>query len=142
RRDRLVRLSVRPVARFRHGRGGTSRPCRARGCHPGLRRRSVSWLAAVLVVAAMVAGALLAAPAARRTGLGPWHPAVAWIALELVFFGIGSAILAAGDGRSGSALYAAAAVLVFGVSVGGSYRLALSCDLVCAVDMIHLDSVV
>jgi hypothetical protein len=86
----------------------------------------VSWLAAVLVISAMIAGALLAAPAARRTRLGPWHPAVAWVALELVFFGIGSAILAAGDGGSGPALYAGAAVLVFGLSVAASDRVALS----------------
>jgi hypothetical protein len=84
----------------------------------------VSWLAAVLVVAAMVAGALLAAPAARRTGLGPWHPAVAWIALELVFFGVGSAILASVDGRSGPAVYAGATVLVFGFAVAASDRVA------------------
>jgi hypothetical protein len=86
----------------------------------------VSWLAAVLVISAMIAGALLAAPAARRTGLGPWHPAVAWVALELVFFGIGSAILAAGDGGSGPALYSGAAVLVFGLAVAASDRVALS----------------
>jgi hypothetical protein len=85
----------------------------------------VSGLAAALVLAAMVAGALLVVPAARRTGLRTWHPAVAWIALELVFFGIGSAILAALDGRSGPALYVGASVLVFGLAVAASDRLAL-----------------
>jgi hypothetical protein len=81
-------------------------------------------LAATLVLAAMVAGVLLVVPAARRTGLRAWHPAVAWVALELVFFGVGSAILAAFDGRSGPALYAGASVLVFGLAVAASDRLA------------------
>jgi hypothetical protein len=72
----------------------------------------------------MVAGVLLVVPAARRTGLRTWHPAVAWVALELVFFGVGSAILAAFDGRSGPALYAGASVLVFGLAVAVSDRLA------------------
>lgn len=85
----------------------------------------MSWLAAVLVLAAMVAGVLLVVPAARRTGLRSWHPAVAWIALELVFFGIGSAILAAFDGRSGPALYTGVSVLVFGLAVAASDRLAV-----------------
>ena len=82
-------------------------------------------LAAVLVLAAMIAGVLLVAPAARRTGLRWWHPAVAWIALELVFFGIGSAILAAFDGRPGPAIYSGATVLVFGLAVAASDRLAV-----------------
>jgi hypothetical protein len=81
-------------------------------------------LAATLVLAAMVAGVLLVVPAARRTGLRAWHPALAWVALELVFFGVGSAILAAFDGRSGPALYSGANVLVFGLAVAASDRLA------------------
>lgn len=85
----------------------------------------MSALATVFVLAATVAGVLLVVPAARRSGLRTWHPAVAWIALELVFFGIGSAILAAFDSRSGPALYVGASVLVFGLAVATSDRLAL-----------------
>ncbi len=85
----------------------------------------MSWLAAVLVLVAMIAGGVLVAPAARRTGLGWWHPAIAWIALELVFFGVGSAILAAVEGRWEAAIYSGAAVLTFGLSVAASNRLAV-----------------
>ncbi|MEO5939897.1 MAG: O-antigen polymerase [Candidatus Limnocylindrales bacterium] len=73
---------------------------------------------------AMVSALILAAPAARRTGLGPWHPAMAWLVLEIVFFGIGSTVLAIADGRTGPALYVGAAVLVFALAVWASERLA------------------
>jgi hypothetical protein len=82
-------------------------------------------VAVAFVVGASIAATLLVVPATRRTSLGPWHPAVAWIALELVFFGVGSAILAVTDGRPGPALYVGAAVLVFGLGVAGSDRLAV-----------------
>lgn len=81
-------------------------------------------LAAALVLAAVIVAVVLVAPATRRTGLGPWHPAIAWIALEAVFFGLGSAILAIVDGRTGPAVYVAGAVLAFGLAVAGSNRLA------------------
>jgi hypothetical protein len=81
-------------------------------------------VAAAFVLGATAAALLLVAPTARRTGLGPWHPAVAWIVLELLFFGIGSAILATIDGSAGSAFYVGAAVLVFAVAVAASDRLA------------------
>ena len=84
----------------------------------------MNWLAAALVLAAIAASALLVVPAARRTGLRLWHPAIAWIVLELVFFGLGSAILAAIDGRPAPALYIAACVLAFAVGVAASDRLA------------------
>jgi hypothetical protein len=81
--------------------------------------------AAALVLATAIAAMLLVVPASRRSGLGFWHPAVAWIAFELVFFGVGSAILAIIEGRTGPALYIGAAVLVFGLAVAASDRLAM-----------------
>jgi hypothetical protein len=84
----------------------------------------VTGLAAAFVLAAMIAGLLLSIPAMRRTRLRWGHPAIAWIALELVFFGVGSAVLAVSDGRPEAALYVGAAALVFGLAVAGSDRLA------------------
>jgi hypothetical protein len=82
-------------------------------------------VAIAFVIGASVAATVLVVPATRRTSLGPWHPAVAWIALELVFFGLGSAILAVIEGRPQPALYVGAAVLVFGLAVAASDRLAV-----------------
>ena len=82
------------------------------------------FLAAAFVLAATIAASLLVGQAARRTGLGLWHPAVAWIALELVFFGLGSAIIAITDGRTGPGLYVGGAVLAFALAVAASDRLA------------------
>lgn len=81
-------------------------------------------MAAALVIAAIGGGLLLVVPAARRTGLGAWHPAVAWIILELVFFGAGSAILAVVDGRAGPAVYVGGAAGLFAVGVAVSDRFA------------------
>ena len=80
-------------------------------------------LAAVLVVAGIGAAAALCWPAAQRTGLRVWHPAVAWLVLHALFFGLGSARLAL-DGRSGPGLYVAGAASVFGAAVALSDRLA------------------
>ena len=77
----------------------------------------------LLVVAAFVAAGLLIRAATARTGLGIWHPAVWWLGLSAVFFGIGSARLAIDD-RFGPALYVSGAVLAFGLAVAGSDRLA------------------
>ena len=77
----------------------------------------------VLVVAAFVAATLLVRPAAERTGLDIWHPALWWLALTAVFFGIGSARLAI-DGRFGPAAYVSGAVLAFALAVAASDRLA------------------
>jgi hypothetical protein len=79
--------------------------------------------AALLLVAAIAAAGLLIRPALERTGLGMWHPAVAWLVLSAVFFGIGSAVLAL-DGRPGPAVYVAGAVLVFAAAVAAGDRLA------------------
>ena len=78
---------------------------------------------AVLVIAAFVAATLLVRPAAERTGLTIWHPAIWWLALTTVFFGIGSARLAI-DGRFGPAAYVSGAVLAFALAVAGTDRLA------------------
>ena len=80
-------------------------------------------LAALLVVAAIGVAATLCRAAAQRSGLGIWHPAAAWLTLHMVFFGIGSAVLAL-DGRTGPALYVAGAALVFAVAVALSDRVA------------------
>lgn len=83
----------------------------------------MSALAAVAVLAAFVAAAALTLPAARRTALGVWHPAVIWLALEAVFFGLGSAVLAI-DGRTGPAWFVSGYVIAFAVAVAASDRLA------------------
>lgn len=80
-------------------------------------------LAALLVVGVVGVAAILCRPAALRTGLGIWHPAAAWLTLHVVFFGLGSAVLAL-DGRTGPALYVGGAALVFAVSVALSDRVA------------------
>jgi hypothetical protein len=80
-------------------------------------------LAALMVLGVIAAATALCWPAARRTGLGVWHPALAWLALHTVFFGVGSARLAL-DGRPGPALYVAGAALAFGTAVALSDRLA------------------
>ena len=77
----------------------------------------------LLVVAAFAAAGLLIRRATLRTGLTSWHPAIWWLGLSTVFFGIGSARLAL-DGRFGPAVYVSGAVLAFGVAVRASDRLA------------------
>lgn len=82
-----------------------------------------------MLVAAADIGAMLAAiglvlPAARRTGLRIWHPAFAWVVLEIVFFGAGSAILAFAENRLEPALYVGATGVVFGLAVAGGDQLA------------------
>ena len=77
----------------------------------------------VLVVAAFVGATLLVRPATRRTGLDIWHPALWWLALTVVFFGIGSARLALDDSY-GPAAYVSGAVLAFALAVAAGDRLA------------------
>lgn len=83
-------------------------------------------LAAAVDVGAIVAAAWLMLPALRRTGLGIWHPALAWLVLEVIFFGAGAAILAITDGRTDPAIYVGGVLLVFGLAVRSSDRFARS----------------
>src|SRR4051812_50111890 len=85
---------------------------------------TVSFIAAGAVVVASVVAPVLVAPSVRRTQLGIWHPAAAWLALEAVFFGVGSMILAATEGRSAPALFVAGSVVAFSVGVAMSDRIA------------------
>lgn len=78
---------------------------------------------ALLLVAAFVAAGRLILPATRRTNLGLCHPTVIWLALDVLFFGFGSAILAI-NGSFGPALYVAGAVLAFALAVAVSDRVA------------------
>ena len=80
-------------------------------------------LAALLVLVAFVLAAALVVPACQRTALGRWHPAVAWLALELVFFGVGSLVIAM-EGHAGVGLYVSGAVLFFAAAVWASDRVA------------------
>jgi hypothetical protein len=82
-----------------------------------VRDSSFELAAAFAVVAAFGAAFLLVLPAARRR-LGLLHPAVAWLGLETVFFGVGSVALAIVDAEPGPALYVAGAVLAAG---GGTW---------------------
>lgn len=81
-------------------------------------------LAAGFVLASFGAGLVLIRPAVSRTGLSAWHPALAWLALEFLFFGVGSAVLAIVDQRAGAAAYVGGAVLAFTLGVAASDRLA------------------
>jgi hypothetical protein len=79
-----------------------------------------------VAVVALVAGfsiaiaATMNADGRRRLGLA--HPAVAWLALTAVFFGLGTVALAV-DGRPGSAAFTGAAVAAFGAGLWLSDRL-------------------
>jgi hypothetical protein len=84
----------------------------------------IGGLAAALLVVAAVVAVVAVLPAARRTRLGPWHPAVAWLALTGVFFAAGSAVLAIVDGRAGPALFVAACGAAFAAGVAASDRVA------------------
>jgi hypothetical protein len=86
----------------------------------------VNLLAAAADIGAIVAAAWFMLPAFRRTGLGIWHPALAWLVLEVIFFGAGAAILAITDGRTDPAIYVGGVLLVFGLAVRGSDRFAQS----------------
>ena len=83
----------------------------------------MSVLASLLVLVAFGVAGALALPAIRRTGLGIWHPVIAWLILDAVFFGVGSIRLAIDD-RVGPALYVAGCTLALAVGVAISDRLA------------------
>jgi hypothetical protein len=79
--------------------------------------------AALAVLAAFAAAFLLVSPAAARRNLGILHPAIAWLALEAVFFGVGSIALALVDGQPAPALYVAGAALAAGAGTWLADRL-------------------
>ncbi len=83
----------------------------------------MSAAAVVLLVAAVLVAPFLLRPAIQRTDLGFWHPTVIWLALMVVFFGVGSAALALDD-RPGPALMVAGAIIAFAVAVAASDRVA------------------
>jgi hypothetical protein len=83
-------------------------------------------VAAVVLLAAAVLSVAATVPAARRTGLGIWHPAVGWLALTGVFFAIGSAVVAFQEGRPGAALFVAGCSAAFAMGVWLSDRIAQS----------------
>ena len=85
----------------------------------------MSAAALVLLIAAVLVAPFLLRPAIQRTDLGFWHPTVIWLALMVVFFGLGSAALALDD-RPGPALMVAGAIIAFTVAVAASDRLARS----------------
>jgi len=83
----------------------------------------------LLGAAGVVFGILVAAglilPSVRRSGLGIVHPAVAWLVLHAVFFGVGLALLAAmGQVQPAAAWYAAGAAGAAAIGTYGSDRLA------------------
>ncbi len=57
-----------------------------------------------------------------RRRLGILHPAIAWLILEAVFFGVGSLALALGEDRPGPALYLGACVLAAAIGVRLAHR--------------------
>jgi len=74
---------------------------------------------AAAVIVAFGGAALLLVPVVRRRRLGVLHPAVAWLALEGVFFGVGSIALALADDRSGPGLFLAGCVIATAVALVG-----------------------
>jgi hypothetical protein len=84
-------------------------------------------LEAVVSIAVLALGFAVAIGAAVRSDsrlhLRLAHPAVAWLALTGIFFGLGSVVLASG-GRPGPAAYVGAATAAFGLGLLGSDALA------------------
>jgi hypothetical protein len=80
-------------------------------------------VAALVLLAGLAASIVLLVPAARQRRLGILHPTVVWLALEAVFFGVGSLALAIGEGRTGPAIFLGAAVLAaaIGTRLAGRY---------------------
>jgi hypothetical protein len=82
---------------------------------------------AVLSIALLAFGVVVSIAAVLRSDsrlhLRLAHPAVAWLALTGIFFGLGSVVLAIG-GRPGPAGYVGAATAAFGLGVLGSDALA------------------
>ena len=80
-------------------------------------------LIAGALVGAFVAAVAAVFPAVDRRGLGVAHPALVWLVLAGLFFGIGSAILAIQGETTGPALYVAGSVVAFALGVWASDRL-------------------
>jgi hypothetical protein len=62
-------------------------------------------------------------PVATRRRLGVLHPAIGWLILEAIFFGVGSLALALGEDRPGPALYLGACVLATAIGVWVAHRI-------------------
>ncbi|MFL5673385.1 MAG: hypothetical protein ACJ779_00105, partial [Chloroflexota bacterium] len=73
--------------------------------------------AAIAVIAGFGVAVALVAPVASRRRLGLLHPAVAWLALEAIFFGVGSLAIAIGDAQPGPGLYLGACVVAAAAGV-------------------------
>jgi hypothetical protein len=83
-----------------------------------------SGLASAWLVAAFAVAVWLTIPAVFRTKLGIVHPALPFLALEAVFFGIGSVLLAVLDRVTGPAWFVGGAMVAFGVGVFASSEVA------------------
>jgi hypothetical protein len=77
---------------------------------------------AVSVLVGFGAAAFLLWPVAVRRRLGVVHPAIVWLGLEAIFFGVGSIALALGEARPGAASYLGACVLGTAIGVRIAHR--------------------
>ena len=80
--------------------------------------------AAIVLVLSLAGAAVIIRREARASGLGLVHPGVAWLALHVVFFGIGGAALALTDGAGLQAVYTGLAAAAFAGGLGASAALA------------------
>ena len=84
----------------------------------------MSLAAAAALVTAVVVATIVARRLADRTGLGIGHPAVVWLGLHGILFGIGALVLALVLGRASAAAYLAGALGAFAIGAHLSDRLA------------------
>ncbi len=80
-------------------------------------------VAIVVLAGGFAVAAAVTAAVDRRWQLGLANPAIAWLVLTAIFFGIGSFAIAV-DGRPGPAAFTGAAVAAFSLGLFGSDRLA------------------
>lgn len=83
---------------------------------------TAGFIGALVLLLGFGAAVALLFPVARRRRLGVLHPAVAWLGLEAVFFGVGSLALALGEDRPGPATYLGACVIAAAVGVRLAHR--------------------
>lgn len=83
---------------------------------------SASLVGALVLVIGFGAAAAILVPVTRRRRLGVLHPAVVWLGLEAVFFGVGSLALALGEDRPASATYLGSCVLAAAIGVRLAHR--------------------